>query len=241
MKNTPTKFKLRSGNVTPFKQMGGDKDIDAYNTTVRAEYEAQLQSHSDSTASYNMELEKNKVLVRKNRHGEMHHYEDRGRGRTGDKDGNPIGRSKKYDDWKELDDKQKKLGIYQGNKLSAYEHKAGYIARFPFRGATTGRNDYDGENAITNASNLRPKKKPVEPMEMIGRMKIKNIDMGEPTIPDVLEPSKRKYMTSADGKTKVNLKTGEKTKVKTSKVKKTKKPGKRSVKNLVTGKYNKIQ
>ena len=234
MKNTPTKFKLRSGNVTPFKQMGGDKDIDAYNTTVRAEYEAQLQSHSDSTASYNMELEKNKVLVRKNRYGVRHYYEDLGT----DKDGNPVGRSKKYNDWKKLDDKQKELGIYQGNKLSAYEHMAGYIDAY---GATTGRNDYDGENAITNASNLRPKKKPVEPMEMIGRMKIKNIDMGEPTIPDVLEPSKRKYMTSADGKTKVNLKTGEKTKVKTSKVKKTKKPGKRSVKNLVTGKYNKIQ
>ena len=56
-------FKLRSGNKTRFKQMGGDKDIDAYNTTVRAEYEAQLQSHSDSTASYENQLERDKLQL----------------------------------------------------------------------------------------------------------------------------------------------------------------------------------
>ena len=233
MKRTP--FKLRSGNKAPFKQIGGDKETNAqHNARVKAEYEAQLQSHSDSTASYNMELEKNKVLTRKNQYGHMHHSEDY----HPTAPNNTGGRNKKYDDWKKLDDKQKELGIYQGNKLSAYEHSAGVVAA---HFGSTGRNDYDGEGAITNANDLRPKKKPVEPMEMINSIKIKNIDMGEPTIPDVLEPSKRKYMTSADGKTKVNLKTGEKTKVKTSKVKKTKKPGKRSVKNLVTGKDNKIQ
>ena len=228
-------FKLRSGNKAPFKQIGGDKETNAqYNARVKAEYEAQLQSHSDSTASYNMELEKNKVLTRKNRYGTRHYYEDRGI----DKDGNPVGRSKKYNDWKKLDDKQKELGIYQGNKLSAYEHMAEYIAA---HGATTGRDDYDGEGAITNANDLRPKKKPVKPMELIPTIATQNMSVPSTTSQPTPEVSKRRYITSKDGKTKINLKTGEKTKTKTSKVKKTNKPRKRSVKNLVTGKYNKIQ
>jgi len=53
--------------------------------------------------------------------------------------------------------------------------------------------------------------------------------------------TKRKYMTSSDGKWKTNLETGEKTRVKTQKIKKFRKPGKRSVKNLVTGGTNRVQ
>ena len=57
-------FKLRSGNNAPFKQVGGDKETNAqYNARVKAEYEAQLQSHSDSTASYKNQLEKDKLQL----------------------------------------------------------------------------------------------------------------------------------------------------------------------------------
>ena len=61
MKGTP--FKLRSGNNTPFKQMGGDKETaEQYNARVMAEYESKLQSHSDSTASYGAQIKIDKLL-----------------------------------------------------------------------------------------------------------------------------------------------------------------------------------
>ena len=91
------------------------------------------------------------------------------------------------------------------------------------------------------AEDVKPGPPPRKPYEMIDRIKIKNIDMGEPTIPDVIEPSKRKYTTSANGKWKTNLETGEKTRVKTQKIKKFRKPGKRNVRNLVTGGTNRVQ
>ena len=57
-------FKLRSGNNVPFKQVGGDKETNAqYNARVKAEYEARLQSHSDSTASYKNQLERDKLQL----------------------------------------------------------------------------------------------------------------------------------------------------------------------------------
>ena len=57
-------FKLRSGNKAPFKQIGSDKETNAqYNARVKAEYEAQLQSHSDSTASYQNQLERDKLQL----------------------------------------------------------------------------------------------------------------------------------------------------------------------------------
>ena len=101
----------------------------------------------------------------------------------------------------------------------------------------TGENEYFYENT---AEQVKPGPAPREPMEMLDRIKIKNIDMGEPTVPEP-EPSKRKYMTSSDGKWKINLETGEKTRIKTQKVRRTFRPGKRSVKNLVTGGTNRVQ
>lgn len=94
----------------------------------------------------------------------------------------------------------------------------------------------DNTYSYTNtAEDVKPGPPPREPMEMVDRVKIKNIDMGEPTIPDVIEPSKRKYLNG------YNLETGEKTRVKTQKVKKFRKPGKRNVRNLVTGGTNRVQ
>ena len=57
-------FKLRSGNKAPFKQIGGDKETNAQcNARVKAEYEAQLQARSDSTASYKNQLERDKLQL----------------------------------------------------------------------------------------------------------------------------------------------------------------------------------
>jgi len=121
-----------------------------YNKDIMKQYQTQLKSYNDSTTSYNLEKQKNKVLTRKNQYGEPHYYEDQ------------VGRGKKYSDWKKLDNKQKKLGIYQGNKLTDYEHMAGYIAAYR---PPEGRDDYDGELAVTDASRLKPKrKKPTKPV-----------------------------------------------------------------------------
>ena len=57
-------FKLRSGNKAPFKQIGSDKETNAQcNARVKAEYEAQLQARSDSTASYKNQLERDKLQL----------------------------------------------------------------------------------------------------------------------------------------------------------------------------------
>ena len=81
---------------------------------------------------------------------------------------------------------------------------------------------------------------PRKPLTKIGlkERKIKLIPTNEKEVE--LVRSKRKYVTSADGKTKTNLETGEVTKVKT-KVKRKRRPGKRKVRNLVTGGWNWIQ
>jgi len=59
-------FKLRSGNTTPFKQIGSSpvkrngenkETMEQYNTRVLADYKSKLQAHSDSTAAYNRNLE----------------------------------------------------------------------------------------------------------------------------------------------------------------------------------------
>ena len=87
----------------------------------------------------------------------------------------------------------------------------------------------------------KPKPKP-RPKEKILSIKMKDVEMLPTTKTlDIVKPTKRKYITSDDGKWKYNLDTGEKTKVKTQKVKKSRKPGKRSVRNLVTGGKNKVQ
>jgi len=86
-----------------------------------------------------------------------------------------------------------------------------------------------------------PKPKP-RPIEKVISIEKKDIEMLPTTkTPDVVKPSKRKYITSKDRKWKYNLETGEKTRVKTQKVKKSRKPGKRSVRNLVTGRTNRVQ
>ena len=240
-------FKLRSGNSPMFKSIGEEKETpEQYNTRVRAEYEAKLKAREDSTAAYNQAVviddlynkgqrvkdKSTKIMLdaikykqedperfdKEHGCGAGFFADARGKCIEGNKEGGEL-----IKEGKALEDELQEGGIYptEGRKLIKTR---------------------DGEYAYTpTADQVKPGPPPREPMEMIDPIKIKNIDMGEPTIPDVIEPSKRKYMTSADGKWKTNLETGEKTRVKTQKVKKFRKPGKRSVRNLVTGGTNRVQ
>ena len=235
-------FKLRSGNNTPFKQMSGDKETaEQYNARVRAEYEIKLQSHTDSTSSYNQalnvndlrlaQIEKSKKLAEvasKRRSGLQEGYENELRGGTNFDDD--------YYDAEELKNSFSEMKKATGDLRAAAED---------LRETSIYPKSYDrpgyGVVGKVDAESLNPGLAPRKPIEKMTRMELKNIDMGEPTPSGVIEPSKRKYTYSADGKWKYNLETGEKIKVKTQKVKKFRRPGKRSVKNLVTGGINRVQ
>jgi len=218
-------FKLRSGNSPMFKNIGEEKETpEQYNARVRAEHEAKMQAYNDSTASYQNQVEIDNIMT--NLEDEVTEYDA---GLIAEKDTMTSAEheelvkkhnefadksDKTMDEAFELHDENVERGIYDPKGI-----------------------EWRGER---NPEDLRPTK-PREPMEKVDRIKIKNIDMGEPTIPDVIEPSKRKYTTSANGKWKTNLETGEKTRVKTQKVKKFRRPGKRNVRNLVTGGTNRVQ
>jgi len=260
-------FKLRSGNSPMFKNISEEKETpEQYNARVRAEYEAKMQAYNDSTASYqnqviiqnkldeafNLQLEPGHVSVEDNFDGSgdynnsFHTGEEMlAAGITHDADGNPIDPDAKayYMPEKALTSEQ----IAHNEKTQAktnqtYEKGEELIDDAgDLHDENKKRGIYTEFSPDSNPDDLRPTK-PREPYEMIDPIKIKNIDMGEPTIPDVIEPErKRKYITSDDGKWKYNLETGEKTRVKTQKVKKFRKPGKRSVRNLVTGGTNRVQ
>ncbi len=218
-------FKLRSGNSPMFKSIGEEKEtVEQYNARVRAEYEAKLKAYDDSTASYQNQVEIDNIMT--NLEKDVESYD---RGFIAEKD------TMTSAEYEELNKKHnKEIDKNEQTMDEAFELHDENVERGIYEPKGI---EWRGER---NPEDLRPTK-PREPIEMIDRIKIKNIDMGEPTIPDVIEPSKRKYLTSADGKWKTNLKTGEKTRVKTQKIKKFRKPGKRSVRNLVTGETNRVQ
>jgi hypothetical protein len=309
-------FKLKSGNSPMFNRLGEEKETpEQYNARVRAEYEAKLQAHSDSTASYNKAVVVDDLYKRgqdiKNQstqglfntfpqERENEEAVDRSVREAGDlraqvteisnkdteeklinpnliqdRDGyfrDEYGRyyqeteetkkllRKNYQKQREkeeeyLQNKQKYVSeaktsrekFVEGHKKGGKVIKEGKVLEdelkkgeiYPTEKKKLVKTGDVEFTYTTTADQVKPGPPPIEPMEMLDRMKIKNIDMG--TTPDVIEPSKRKYMTSADGKWKINLETGEKTKVKTQKVKRTFRPGKRSVKNLVTGGTNRVQ
>jgi len=205
-------FTLRSGNKTPFKKMGEKKEtIDQYNARVKAEYDSNMQSYNDSTASYKNQVEIDNILT--NIENEM--------------DANPafdeqtmVRQENQIDKAGELTFENEARGVYEPKRLQS--------------GSQFNR-------GVRNPDDLRPKVLPKEPGYLIKTkglelMPIEN-NLAEPKV----EKSKRKYITSKDSKTKTNLETGEVTKVKKQKVKRKTRPGKRKVKNLVTGKNNKIQ
>jgi hypothetical protein len=230
-------FKLRSGNTTPFKQMGEKEETpEQYNARIRAEHEAKMQAYEDSTASYSNQIKIDKLL------GEAYDVYTMPLG-TGDP-GEYYEKSSLAED---LHFQNVERGVYPVDRPGSTPTSTigGLAISSSVPGYNAVRNENDSGYITTGSKHpedLRPTK-PREPMEKIDRIKIKNIDMlpTTTTVPDIIEPTKRKYITSKDGKWKTNLETGEKTRVKTQKVKKSKKPGKRSVRNLVTGGTNKVQ
>ena len=230
-------FKLKSGNSPMFNKLGKEKETtEQYNARVRAEYEAKLQAHSDSTASYNQALNVNDLRLAQIKKTKEFEGEARKR-RSELQEGYSSGTNfdEDYYDSEEVENSFSEMKKATGDLRATAEdlRKTGIYPK---------SYDRPGSGVIgrVDAESLNPGAAPIKPIEMMTRMEVKNIDM-EQTAPSVIEPSKRKYMTSDDGKWKINLETGEKTKVKTQKVKRTFRPGKRSVKNLVTGGTNRVQ
>ena len=206
-------FKLRSGNKIPFKAMGEEKEtVEQYNARIKAEHEARLKSHSDSTSSYNAQLEKNALITQAN-----------------DSYGESNIRRKNQKKVLMLTKKQKDLGI-------SIEDEPEYTSDEAYNWYS---NDPSTEYKTTSAESLNPGDEPVEPELLPTRVIAKNVELPKKTTTPELFIPKKKYITQ--GKFKINLQTGEKTKIKKTKVKKNKRPGSRSVKNLVTGKNNKVQ
>ena len=252
-------FKLRSGNNTPFKKMGEEKEtVDQYNARVKAEYDSKMQSYNDSTTSHNNRV---KYIEKFNESNEIKkdvkYAADQSRGHTNVKSGEYVPNTTAINP--ELDkDMDYSNGtpnyISPRRKLTAKEIAHNKEADKKFDEAAAKSEEgfslfeknldsgiYSSSGYKKNPNDLRPKVLPKEPGYLIETkglelMPIEN-DLSEPKV----EKSKLKYMTSKDGKTKTNLETGEKTKVKTKTVKGGKRKKKRKVKNLVTGKNNKIQ
>ena len=229
-------FKLRSGNSPIFQKIGEKETTEQYNARVRAEYEAKLQAHSDSTASYNQALNVNDLRLAQIKKTKEFEGEARKR-RSELQEGYSSGTNfdEDYYDSEEVENSFSEMKKATGDLRATAEdlRKTGIYPK---------SYDRPGSGVIgrVDAESLNPGAAPIKPIEMMTRLELKNIDMGESTSGPI-EPSKRKYMTSDDGKWKINLETGEKTKVKTQKVKRTFRPGKRSVKNLVTGGTNRVQ
>ena len=262
-------FKLKSGNKTPFKLMGSSpikqvddkrETVEQYNARVKADYDAKMQSYQDSTASYQNQLEIKRKLdeaslittedieVPEERWVTGQEIIDAGGEVEGvnwnkDKDtgGNPIDPNKMYPiplQGVTSEQKASNKAIRERNELKFQKGERLLDEAGDLHIENISRGIYTDFGFDTNPDDLRPTK-PIKPIEKMERIDIKNIDMGEPTTPNILETSKRKYIKS--GKHKINLETGEKTKIKTKKVKKKKRPRKRKVKNLVTGGVNIVQ
>ena len=234
-------FKLRSGNSPMFKNVGEEKEtVEQYNARIRAEHEAKLQAYDDSTASYNNQIKIDKLL------GEAYDVYTMPLGKGKHYSMDPSEYHKKISLAEDLHFQNVERGVYPIDRPGSTTTSTigGLAISSSVPGYNTVGNEDDSGYIATGSKHpedLRPTK-PREPIEMIDSIKIKNIDMLPTTkTPDVIELSKRKYITSDDGKWKYNLETGEKTRVKTQKVKNFRKPGKRSVRNLVTGGKNRVQ
>ena len=225
-------FKLRSGNKTPFKAMGEKKEtVDQYNARVKAQYESEMQSYNDSTTAHNNRLE---YLEKFNQADKISEGVEYAAGTEKmDKGGNfiPDRRNLTAEEIAHNEEADRKFAE------SSAKNEEGF--KIFEKNIDSGIYSSSGSK---NPNDLRPKVLPKEPTLKTEkkRLDLKPIEDKKTTEPQI-KKSKRKYMTSKDGKTKTNLETGEVTKVKIAKVKKRNRPNKRKVKNLVTGKNNKIQ
>lgn len=225
-------FKLKSGNKTPFKAMGEKKEtVDQYNARVKAQYESEMQSYNDSTTAHNNRLE---YLEKFNQADKISEGVEYAAGTEKmDKGGNfiPARRNLTAEEIAHNEEADRKFAESSTKRDEGFEIFEKNIDSGIY-----------SSSGSKNPNDLRPKVLPKEPTLKTEkkRLDLKPIEDKKTTEPQI-KKSKRKYMTSKDGKTKTNLETGEVTKVKIAKVKKRNRPNKRKVKNLVTGKNNKIQ
>tara|TARA_R100001443_G_scaffold114661_1_gene130974 strand:+ start:547 stop:1269 length:723 start_codon:yes stop_codon:yes gene_type:complete len=237
-------FKLRSGNSPIFKKVGSEKEsVEEYNTRMREQYEDRMQSYADSTTAYENKKEYIKKLSEvQELRGDMVGIEHENRVVLDWVDGSESTRGTK--EWDERAGKRKLTNeeLVKNFEWNELRHKSYLLTKEGMaaykRNLELGIHTKEGGD-YKNPNDLRPTmpRKPLTKIS-VNPLKIFPIDSGGDKIE--LVKSKRKYVTSADGKTKTNIETGEVTKVKT-KVKRKRRPGKRKVRNLVTGGWNWIQ
>lgn len=236
-------FKLRSGNSPIFREVGSKKEsVEEYNTRLREQYEDQMQSYADSTTAYENKKEYIKKLSEgQELRGDMVEISHENRVVL-DWVESDIGRVARKEDlsWgkrKLINEELVKNPKWNELRLKSYPlFKEGFAAHK--RNLELGIHTKEGGD-YKNPNDLRPTM-PREPLYKIDvkAPELKLIPTNEKEITPI--KPKRKYVTSTDGKTKTNIETGEVTKVKT-KVKRKRKPGKRKVRNLVTGGWNWIE
>ena len=231
-------FKLRSGNKSSFKQLGSKENTEQYNARIKAEYEAKLKAHGDSTRAYNQALIIDDL------------YKQSADITT--------------ENYKDVKTKAEESGIYPEQVIAGRRSMSDKVEFFekmrqafkPRKKARTLEKELkegeiypterrkfrftSGDDILSigpTAGQIKPGDKPREPVEMIG-IDIKNIDMGQvdTETPDL--PKRSKYMISEDKKWRFNLDTGEWTKRKKPQKRKEQKPRRRKTRNLVTGKWN---
>ena len=238
-------FELRSGNSPIFKQVGSEKEsAEEYNARMRQQYEEKMQSYADSTTAYENKKEYIKKLSEgQELRGDMVGISHENRVVLDWVDGWESTRGTK--EFEELAGKRKLTNEEAKQNLEWNElrrksyplFKEGHAARK--RNLELGIYTKEGGD-YKNPNDLRPTmpRKPLTKID-VKAPKLKLIPTNEKEITPI--KPKRKYVTSADGKTKTNIETGEVTKVKTKKVKGKRRPGKRKVRNLVTGGWNWIE
>jgi hypothetical protein len=208
-------FKLRSGNATPFKQMGSSPmkqdDVESYNKEQKAKYDADLKkyqedlkSHQDSTASYSRAL-----IAATPRKGDE-------------------SLDMQYDAIKE----NVESGIYPDYSATIntlFPHQKGFTVEDRIIAHTKA-----AEQVKPGPAPVKPK----EPVYMITSKSAKKLKVEEKE----QEPTKtkKKYIKTKKKGEYINLETGEKVKIggKSKKSKKKKRVKKRRTKNLVTGGIN---
>tara|TARA_R100000544_G_C2215837_1_gene54535 strand:+ start:76 stop:723 length:648 start_codon:yes stop_codon:yes gene_type:complete len=192
-----------------------------YNKDIMKQYQTQLKSYNDSTTSYNLQLQKNKLINEAN----ASYGEDGIRKRNQKKVAN-------------LTKKQKDLGIYLKNEPTYTMDKAyNYVRNEDNRimyPENMGLDPNKTRYKTTNASSLKPKRKPTKPVRKVVKEKIKKIPVKEKEfkpkkVPGYLINKRKKKNKFKKFVSSLNPFTGKKV------IRK-----KRKVRNLVTGKNNRI-
>ena len=241
-------FKLKSGNSPVFKKIGSKKEsVEEYNARLKEQYEDQMKSYADSTTAY----ENKKQYIEKfedayETRAKMHDLSMENKGTVDWVTGDVAGEKSHYRNpdgsipERKLTNKELAMNTEFKKMSKEFIKKTDEGFAIHEKNLDLGIYTQDGGD-YKNPNDLRPKVIPKEPAYKIdtkGLKRLPIIDTGKNKIEPVR--SKRKYVTSADGKTKTNIETKKVTKVKTKKVKGKRKPGKRKVRNLITGKNNKI-